>query len=255
MLCFHFADKGLSSQSYGFSSSHVWMWELDRKEGWGPKNSCFWTVVLEKTNFFFEKTLKSPLDCKQIKPVHPKGNQPWIFIGKTDAEAEAPILWPLDAKSWLTGKDPGAGKDWGEREKGVGEDEMMRKHNWVNGHEFEQTLGDSEVHRSLVCCSPWVCKESHTTEWLNNNHNKPVISDKAPALWLCRKEFPQRQKAVKQVKSLLREREYNTCRPTHWSGRVKILHNLLLVCLCYSTCSLQSLDHIGHAVSESGDLK
>ena len=113
----HFAEKGLSSQSYGFSSSHVWLWELDHKESWAPKNWCFWTVVLEKT-------LDSPLDCKEIKPVNPKGNQPWIFIGKTDVEAEAPILWPSDVKNWLTGKDSDAGKDWMEEEKGTTEDEM-----------------------------------------------------------------------------------------------------------------------------------
>ena len=97
--------KALSSQSYGFSSSHVWMWELDYKENWGPKNWCFWTVVLEKT-------LESPLDCKEIQPVHPKGNQTWIFIGRTNAEAETPIRWPPDAKNWLILKDPDAGKDW-----------------------------------------------------------------------------------------------------------------------------------------------
>ena len=132
----HFADKGPYSQSYGFSSSHIQMWELDHKEGWAPKNWCFQTVVLEKT-------LKSPLDSKKIKTVNPKGNQPWIFIGKTDAEAEAPILWPLDAKSQLIGKDPDAGKDWGQEEKGVTEDEMVGWHHQLNGHEFEQILGDS----------------------------------------------------------------------------------------------------------------
>ena len=97
-------NKGPSIQSYGFSSSHVWMWELDYKESWVLKNWCFWTVVL--------KTLESPLDCKEIQPVHPKGNQSWIFIGRTDAEAETPILWPQDAKNWLIGKDPDTGKDW-----------------------------------------------------------------------------------------------------------------------------------------------
>ena len=101
----NFANKGPSSQGYGFSSRHVWMWELDYKESWAPKNWCFWTVVLKKT-------LESPLDCKEIKPVNPKGNQPWIFIERTDAEAEAPILWPPEVKNWLTGKDPDAGKDW-----------------------------------------------------------------------------------------------------------------------------------------------
>ena len=107
----YFANKGPYSQSYGFSSSHVWMWEVD-DEGWMPKNWCFWTVVLEKT-------LESPLDCKEIKPVNPKGNQPWIFIGRTDAEAETPILWPPDLKCWFIRKDPAAGKDWRQEEKGI----------------------------------------------------------------------------------------------------------------------------------------
>ena len=122
-------DKDQSGQSYGFSSSHVWMWELDHKESWVPKNWCFWTVML--------KTLESPLDCKEIKPVNPKGNQSWIFIGRIDAEAETPILCPPDAKNWLIGKDPDAGKDWRQEEKGMTEDEMVGWHHWLNGHEFE----------------------------------------------------------------------------------------------------------------------
>ena len=126
----NFANKGLSSQGYGFSSSHVWIWELDYKESWEPKNGCFWTVV-------FEKTLESPLDCKEIQPVHPKGDQSWLFIGRTDAEAETPILWPPHAKSWLTGKDPDAGRDWGQEEKGTTEDEMTGWHHRLHGHEFE----------------------------------------------------------------------------------------------------------------------
>ena len=126
----YFANKGPSSQSHDCSSSHVQMWELDYKESWALKNWCFWTVVLEKT-------LESPLDCKEIHPVHSKGNQSWIFIGRTDAEAEAPILWPPDAKSWLTGKDPDAGKDWRQEEKGTTEDEMVGWHHQLDGHEFE----------------------------------------------------------------------------------------------------------------------
>ena len=113
----YFANKGPPSQIYGFSSSHVWMWELDYKENWEPQNWYFWIVVLEKT-------LESPLDCKEIQPVHPKGNQYWIFIVRTDAEAEAPTLWPPDVKNWLTGKDPDAWKDWRQEEKGMTEDEM-----------------------------------------------------------------------------------------------------------------------------------
>ena len=124
------ADKGLSGQSYGFSSTHVWMWKLDYKKFWATKNWCFWTVVLEKT-------LESPLDCKEIQAVRPKGNQSWIFIGRTDAEVEAPILWPLDVKNWLIGKDPDAGKDWGQEEKGMTEDEMVGWHHQLNGYEFE----------------------------------------------------------------------------------------------------------------------
>ena len=126
----YFANKGLSSQGYGFSSSHVWMWELDCKERWAPKNWCFWIVVLEKT-------LQSPLDYREIQPVHPKGNQSWIFIGGTDAEAETSILWPPDVKNWLIGKDPVAGKDWRWEEKGLREDEMVGWHHGLSGHEFE----------------------------------------------------------------------------------------------------------------------
>ena len=125
-----FADKGLCSQSCGFSSSHVWMWELDCKESWSLKNWCFWTVVLEKT-------LESHLDCKEIQPIHPKGNQSWIFIGRTDVEAETPILWPPDAKSWLIWKDPDAGKYRRQEEKGMTEDEMVGWHHQLNGQEFE----------------------------------------------------------------------------------------------------------------------
>ena len=126
----YFANKGPSSQSYGFSSSHVWMSELDSEESWVLKNWCFWTMVLEKT-------LESPLDCKEIQPVHPKGNQSWVFIGRTDVEAETPILWPPHAKSWLIGKDPNAGKDWRQEEKGMTEDEMAGWHHWLDGHGFE----------------------------------------------------------------------------------------------------------------------
>ena len=155
----YFANKGPSSQGYDFSSSHVWMWELDHKEGWVPKNWCFWTVVLEKT-------LESPLDCKEIQPVSPKGNQPWIFIERTDAEGEGPILWPADAKNQLIRKDPDAGKVWRQAEKGMTEDEMVGWHHQLNGHEFEQSLGDSEEQGSLACHSPWGCKELDTTEQL-----------------------------------------------------------------------------------------
>ena len=123
----YFASKGPSSQSYGFSSSHVWMWELDHKESWTPKNWCFWTVVLQKT-------LEIPLDCRESHPVHPKANQSWIFIGRIDAEA--PILWPPDEKNWLIGKGPSAGKDWRWEEQGTTEDEMVGWYHQLDGHEF-----------------------------------------------------------------------------------------------------------------------
>ena len=128
----HFADKGVYSQSYGFSGSHVQIWDLDHKEGWALKNRCFKIVVLEKI-------LESSLDCKEIKPVHPKENQPWIFNGRTDAEAEAPILCSPDVKSWLIRKDPDAGKDWRQKENRVAEDEMVGRHRWLKRHEFEHT--------------------------------------------------------------------------------------------------------------------
>ena len=152
----YFADKGPSSESHGFSTSHIWMWELDYKESRVRKNWCFWTVVLEKT-------LESPLDCKEIQPVYPKGNQSWIFIGRTDAEAETSILWPPDVKNWLIGKDPDAGKDWRQEERGKTEDEMVGWHHQLDGHEFEQAprVGDGQV--SLVFCSPWGHKESNMT--------------------------------------------------------------------------------------------
>ena len=134
----------------------VVMYELDNREGWAPKNWCLWTVVLEKT-------LESPLDCKEIKPVNPEGNQPWMFTGRTSVKAEVPILRPPDAKSCLTGKDPDARKDWRQEEKGMTEDEMVGWHHWLDGHESEQAPGDGDGQGSVVCCSPWGHKESDTT--------------------------------------------------------------------------------------------
>ena len=142
-----------------FSSSDVWMWKLDYKASWVPNNWCFWAVVLEKT-------LESPLDCKEIKPVNHKGNQSWIFIRRTEAEAEAPVLWLPDVKSQLVRKDPDAGKDWRQEEKGTIEDEMVGWHHRLNGHEFGQAPWDGEGQASLVFCSPWVTKSwTQLSDW------------------------------------------------------------------------------------------
>jgi len=156
----YFANKVPSSQGYGFSSGHVWMWELDYKESWVPKNWCFWTAVLEKT-------LESPLDCKEIQSVHPKGDQSWLFIGSTDVEAETPILWLPDGKSLLNENYPDSGKDWGQEDKGPTEDEMVGWHHQLNGHGFRWTLGFDDGQGGLPCCGSRGCKESDTTEWLN----------------------------------------------------------------------------------------
>jgi len=147
------------SQSYGFFSSHIWMWELGHKEGWALKNFCFRTVVMKKT-------LESALDSKEIKPVNPKGNQRWIFIGRIDDEAEAPILWPPDSKGWLIGKDPDAGNSWGQEEKGTTEDEMAGWHHWFNGHEFEQTQGDSEGQEAFYAAAQGIAKsQTQLSNW------------------------------------------------------------------------------------------
>ena len=156
----NFANKGLCSQSCGFTSSRVWMWELGHRESWAPQNWCFWTVMLKKT-------LESALDWKEIKPVNPEGDQSWVFIGRTDAEAEAPILWPPDAKNRLIGKDRVAEKDWRWEEKGTTEDEMVGWHHWLSWPEFEWAPGVGDGQGGLACCSPWGHKESDTTEQLN----------------------------------------------------------------------------------------
>ena len=155
----YLADKCPSSQRCGFSSWCVWKWELEDKESWALKYCWFWTVVLGKT-------LESPLDCKEIKPVNPKGNQSWIFIERTDAEAEAPILWPPVVKNWLIGKDHDAGKDWRQEEKGKTEDEMVGWHHQLNGHEFDQVLRVGDWQGSLTFCSQWGHKECDRTERL-----------------------------------------------------------------------------------------
>ena len=154
----------------GFPSSHVWMWVLDHKEGWALKNWCFWTVVLEKT-------LESPLDCKEIQPVPPK-DQSWVFIGRTDAEAEAPILWPPDVKNWLIWKDPDAGKDWRQEEKGMTEGEMVGCYHRLDGHESEWTPAVGDGQGDLAFCNSWGRKELDTTErlnWTQLNTLKPYV--------------------------------------------------------------------------------
>ena len=157
-----------SSQGYGFSSSHVWMWESDSEESWVPKNWCFWTVVLEKT-------LESPLDCKKIQPVHSEGDQSWVFIGRNDAKAETLVLWPPHAKSWLIGKDADAGRDWGQEEKGTIEDEMAGWHHWLDGHGFEWTPGVGDGQGGLGCCDSWGHKESGATELNWSTKYQPKI--------------------------------------------------------------------------------
>ena len=156
----YFVNKVCLVKAMVFPVVMYGLWELDYKEIWAQKNWCFWTVVLEKT-------LESPLDCKEIQPVHLKGDQSWAFIGRTDAEAETPIFWPPDAKNWLSGKDPDAGKDWRQEETGTTENEMVGWHHRLSGHEFEQTLGVGDGQGNLVCCSPLGLKESDITKRLN----------------------------------------------------------------------------------------
>ena len=150
----HFANIGPYSQRYGFSRGHVRMWELDCEEGWAPKNWCFWTVVLEKT-------LESPLDCKEIQLVHSEGDQPWDFFGRNDAKAETPVLWPPHTKSWLIGKDSDAGRDRGQEEKGTTEDEMAGWHHWLDGRESAWIPGVGDGQGSLACCNSWGCRIGH----------------------------------------------------------------------------------------------
>ena len=155
------ANKFPFGQGYGFSSGHVWMWELNCEESWVPKNWCFWTLVLEKT-------LESPLNCKEIQPeIHSKGNQSWVFIGRTDAKAETPILWPPDAKCWFIGKDSDALRDLRQEKKGMTEDGMAGWHHWLDGYEFEFTPGVGDGQRVLECCNSWGRKELDMTERLN----------------------------------------------------------------------------------------
>ena len=165
---YHFAHKVLYGQNMVFPV--VQMWELDHKEGWAPRNWCFQTVVLEKTP-------ESPLDSKEIQPVHPKGHQPWIFIGRAETEAEAPILWPLDAKNQLIRKDPDAGKDWGQEEKGMTEDEMVGWHHPLSGHEFEQAPGDVKDREAWRAAVHGVPK---SLKWLSNRTTTTMIIKQVP---------------------------------------------------------------------------
>ena len=158
-ICFHINWQILKALVNLVQKTNVFFSFLDHKEGWTPKNWCFWTVMLEKT-------LESPLHCKRIQPVNPKENQSWIFFGRIDSEAKTPILWPLDVKNWLIGKDLDAGKDWRQEEKGTTEHEMVGWHQWFSGHDSEQALGVGDGQGGLVCCSPWGHEESDTTEWL-----------------------------------------------------------------------------------------
>ena len=160
---YYFANKGLSSQGYGFSSGHVWMRELDCEKSWAQKNWCFWTVVLEKT-------LESLLDCKEIQPVYSEGDQSWDFFGGNDAKAETPVLWPPHVKSWLIGKDPDAGRDWGQEEKGTTEIEIAGWHHRLDGRESEWTPGDGDEQGSLACRNSWGRKELDMTELNTHTH-------------------------------------------------------------------------------------
>ena len=175
----YFANKGPFGQGYGFSSGHVWLWELDYKESWVPKNWCFWTVVLEKT-------LASPLDCKEIQLAHPKGDKSWVFIGRTD-ETETPILWPPDAKRWFIWKDPDAGKGWGQ-EKGMTENETVGWHHRLDGHGFGWTLGVGDGQGGLACYGSRGRRESDTTEWLN--WTELILGWHWPAFTLIRYKDP-----------------------------------------------------------------
>ena len=163
----YFANKSLSSQSYGFSSNHVWMWELDYKESWAWKSWCCRTMLLEKT-------LENPLDSKEIKPVNSEGNQSWIFIRRTDAEAEAPVLWSPDAKSQLIGKDTDAGKDWRQEQKGTTEDEMVGWYHWLNGHEFEKALGVGDGQGSLAVLQSMGSLSAWTTTYSTNYVSRSI---------------------------------------------------------------------------------
>ena len=199
------------------------MLELDHKESWAPKNWCFWNVVLEKT-------LESPLDCKEIKTVHPKGYQFLICIGSTDAEDETTILWPPDANNWLLSSDPDAGKDWRQEVKGMTEDEMVECHHWLDGHEFEQALGVGDGQGSLAFWNPWGCKELDMTEWLNwiyrrlNRECSPGNMDKPVKV-----NIVTGRKAMTKLDSLLKSRDITLPTKVHL---VKAIVFPVVMCGC-----------------------
>ena len=196
----YFVNKGPSSQSFGLSKVYVWMWELNYEESWALKNWCFWTVVLDKT-------LESPLDCKEIQPVHPKG----IFIGRTDAEAETIILWPADAKNWLIWKDPVAGKDWRWEEKGMTEDEMVGWHHWLNGHEFEYTPGVGDWQGGLACCGSWGHRVGH--DWATKLNWGITIQNFSPYIKSSIWNFQLHISHIVQMLTLNRVLDFSIPRP------------------------------------------
>ena len=180
------------------------MWELDYKESWTPKNWCFWIVVLEKT-------LESPLDCKEIQPVHSEGDQPWDFFGRTDVEYETTILWPPDMKSWLIWKDHDAGKDWGQEEKGMTGDEMVGWHHRLNGHGFGWTPGVGDGQGGLMCYSPWGCKELDTNEWLNWTESVLILISYHPNY--CASVAHCLPQCLQHLVAVLSPQSYPTLRP------------------------------------------
>ena len=195
------AKKGLYSLSYGFSSSHVWMWDLEYKESWVLQNWCFWTEVLEKT-------LENPLDCKEIQQVHLYGNQSWIFIRTADVKAETPILWPSDAKNKPIGKDPDAGKDWMWEEKGMTEAEMV---GWLNELEFEYAPGVGDGQRGLACCSPWSHKELDMTKRLNWTEDQESFLKQISAIQIAPIHFDiwQNQYNIVKLKNKIKFKKIN----------------------------------------------